>query len=90
MVPQSRISEAAEKMMTDGFYGLFDQDSDLVRGLAAIGTQADFFVTSDKVEADFSEMGLEYEPVLRALRRHASDYKVFTISDTDGMLHRSL
>ena len=89
-VPKSRQTETAEKMMTEGFYGLFDRNADLVRGLAAIGTQADMLVPPDKIEADFGEIGLEYEPVMRALQNYADEYKLFTILKMGGMLHCTL
>ena len=77
-VPESRQMDAAEKMMTEGFFGLFDGDADLVRGLAVLLTQADSAIAPDAFKAELSELGLEYDSLVARLRDSETPRKRIT------------
>jgi hypothetical protein len=46
--------------MTDGVYGAFDYNADLVRALAIIGSSTMFYTDADVVKSEFKKQGLDY------------------------------
>ena len=79
VVPEDRLLEAINKMAQTGFCGLFGENPDLVRGLAAISTQGDLYLNPKTIVAKFEELGIEYEPVMQALRTYAATYNLFQV-----------
>lgn len=84
-VPDSKIYELLPKMMTDGVYGAFDYDADLVRGLAIIGSMAHLHWNPEYLKSQFEKQGLDYEPLMEKLREYSRSTNLFRLREEFGV-----
>jgi hypothetical protein len=57
-----------EKMEEEGFWGLFEQNSDAIRGLAILGLTTSFRMDKDRVKKVFSAQNLDFEATVASIR----------------------
>jgi hypothetical protein len=89
-VPESKIYQLLPKMMTDGMYGAFDYNADLVRALAIMGSTAHVYHFPEHLKSEFDEQALDYESLVQKLREYSESTKLFWLSEHLGVVRSSL
>jgi hypothetical protein len=80
-VPEAQLEELVPKMLTDGVYGAFDYDADLVRAVAIIGSTAGFGWNPPALAEQFLQRGLDYAEIMNRLVERARTTHLFAITE---------
>lgn len=89
-VPKSKLNDLLTKMMTDGVYGAFDYDADLVRALAIIGSMAHLYWTPEHLKSEFDKQGLDYESLMEKLWEYSRSTNLFILKRVGPLLQCDL
>lgn len=84
-VPEDKLEELLRKMTTDGVYGAFDGNADLVRAVAVIGSTAHFSWMPEHLKSEFEKNGLDYEALMSQLHEFARSTNLFMLSEEFGI-----
>jgi hypothetical protein len=84
-VPEDKLEELLGKMTTNGMYGAFDYEADLVRALAIIGSTAHLSWMPEHLKSEFGKNGLDYEALMGKLRACARSTNLFVLNEELGV-----